>query len=101
MIGSGRISADGKFRQNPKVVSHDFGGTAYIADLDKSEVRILNGPASAIWRKAAERTTIKQAAAEIAKNSSVSPATAKADAAIFINDYLKKGLLVPAKPVQT
>lgn len=92
--GSVSISADAGFRQNPQVVSHDFEGTAYIADLAKSEVRILNRTASAIWGKAAKGTTIKGAATEIAKKFSVSAPTAETDAAIFINNYLNKGLFI-------
>lgn len=95
--GSGSTRVKAGFRQNPKVVSHDFEGAAYIADLDKGEVRILNRTASAIWGKAAKGTTIKAAATEIAKKFSVSAVTARTDATKFISDYLKKGLLVPVK----
>lgn len=95
--GSGSISVEAGFRQNPKFVSHDFEGTAYIADLDKNEVRILNRTASAIWKKAAKGTTIKDAAREIFKKFSVSAATAETDVTIFINNYLKKDLVVPVK----
>lgn len=92
--GSGGIPVKAGFRQNPKVISHNFQGTAYIADLDKTEIRILNRTASAIWKKAAKGTTIKDAVAEISKKFSVSAATAEADAIMFINNYLKKGLFI-------
>lgn len=95
--GSGGTRVNTGFRQNPKVISHNFGGTAYIADLDEGEVRILNRTASAIWEKAAKGTTIKAAAAEIAKKFSVSAAAARSDVAIFINNYLKKSLFIPVK----
>lgn len=95
--GYGSISVNFEFRQNPKVISHDFEGTAYIADLDKNEVSILNKTASAIWEKAAKGTTIKDATAEIAKKFSVSVTTAEADATMFINSYLNKGLFIPVK----
>lgn len=96
-IGSGGNSVNRKFKQNPKVISHDFEGTAYIADLDKNEVRILNKTASTIWRKAAKGITIQDAVAEIGKKFSVSTPTAETDVTIFINNYLKKGLIVPVK----
>lgn len=95
--GFGGTGVKAGFRQNPQVVSHDFAGTAYIADLTKNEVRILNRTASAIWKKSAKGTTIKAAATEIAKKFSVSAVTARTDATKFISDYLKKGLLVPVK----
>lgn len=95
--GSGGTRVNAGFRQNPKVVSHNFGGTAYIADPTKSEVRILNRTASVIWKKAARGITVKGLAAEIGQKFSVSAVTAQTDAAIFISNYLKKGLLVPVK----
>lgn len=82
--------------RHPAVEWRELGGQAtLVAPGEAGASHELNEVASRIWALCDGRTTVREIAARVVEEFDVDLATAEQDAADFVRDMLRGGLLLP------
>ena len=82
--------------RHPAVEWRELGGQAtLVATGEAGASHELNEVASRIWALCDGRTTVREIAARVVEEFDVDLATAEQDAADFVRDMLRGGLLLP------
>lgn len=81
-------------RQNPDTPARTIDGEAIVITPEDSKVHTLNATATYIWDHADGTRTLAAIAASMAEEFDVDADTLKADALAFVEDAVKRGLLL-------
>lgn len=81
-------------KRNPKIISHNFGGSVYLIDSRGRTARILNRTAGFVWQKTKKQISVGALIGLVTAEFEVSRDRAGRDIRQFTRRYLKLGLIM-------
>ena len=87
-------------RRNLKIITKAVDDKIMLLDPGNGEMRILNEVAGIIWKMLGEKKSAEKIASKISESYTVSRKKALIDVKLFIDRYIKDGLLLPSKRLQ-
>lgn len=96
------INLQHAYRKSPDVVARKVAGECILIPIrgrlaDMQHVYPLDAVGERIWAALDGKATLAEIAAAVVEAFEVEPAAAGADAAEFVEDLLKAGLVLPAE----
>ena len=82
------------FKQNPRSAGRMIDGQAFVMTPEDNKLHSLNGCGSWIWALAEQGITLAQIATEVAARYDVPPLQAADDAQVFLEELLRRGILI-------
>jgi hypothetical protein len=79
--------------QAPDVISRVVDGEAVLVHLGQNKIRVLNPVGARLWELADGRHTLSEIAQTIAAEYQVELVRAQADALVFYEDLVERGVL--------
>lgn len=84
-------------RQNPDTPARTIDGEALVITPEDSKLHTLNDTATYIWDRADGTRTLEAIAAEMVDEFEVDLATLRADAVAFVEDAVRRGLILTSE----
>ena len=83
-----------RYRRNPQTAGRIIDGQAFVVTPDDNKLHTLNDTATVLWTRAAQGTSIDEAAALLCEQFEVDAATARDDAAACLDDLVARRILL-------
>ncbi len=83
-----------RYLQNPRMASRTLEGHAFVVSTDDNKMISLNRTATVVWELAEAGCTLDDVVAALVGRFQVSEDAARQDAAAFLDDLCRRGVLV-------
>ena len=85
-----------RYLQNPRMASRVLEGHVFVVSTDANKMITLNKTGTLVWELAEKGCTLDEVVAALVSRYGVSEEAARKDAAGFLDDLCRRGVLVNA-----